>query len=95
MFLFREALGRDPGDLGGYEVSRRGGRVPTVLSRPECQRRFAALEGTTQLMVGLMYGSGMRLTELLRLRIKDVMARKHGAWEPRTSVNDEKPLGLV
>jgi hypothetical protein len=33
VFLFREALGRDPGDLSGYEVSRRGARVPMVLSR--------------------------------------------------------------
>jgi hypothetical protein len=40
VFLFREALGRDPGDLSGYEVSRRGARVPTVLSRAECQRLF-------------------------------------------------------
>ncbi len=71
MFLFREALGRDPGDLSGYEVSRRGARVPTVLSRPECQRLFEALEGTTRLMAELMYGSGLRLTELLRLRVKD------------------------
>ena len=72
VFLFREALGQDPGDLSGYEVSRRGARVPTVLSRPECQRLFAALEGTSQLMAELMYGSGLRLTELLRLRVKDV-----------------------
>jgi integron integrase len=72
VFLFREALGQDPGDLSGYEVSRRGARVPTVLSRPECQRLFAALEGTSRLMAELMYGSGLRLTELLRLRVKDV-----------------------
>jgi integron integrase len=72
IFLFREGLGRDPGDLTGYEVSRRGPRVPTVLSRRECQRLFAAMEGTTRLMAELMYGSGLRLTELLRLRVKDV-----------------------
>jgi hypothetical protein len=46
VFLFREALGRDLGDLSGYEVSRRGARVPTVLSRVQCQRLFEKLEGT-------------------------------------------------
>ena len=72
VFLFREALGREPGDLSGYEISRRGARVPTVLSRQECQRLFSQLAETMRLMAELMYGSGLRLTELLRLRIKDV-----------------------
>jgi integron integrase len=72
VFLFREALGRDLGDLSGYQVSRRPARVPTVLSRAECQRLFDKLSGTSRLMAQLMYGAGLRLTELLRLRIKDV-----------------------
>lgn len=72
VFLFREALGRDLGDVSGYEVSRRLARVPTVLTRAECGRLFDQLEGTARLMAQLMYGSGLRLTELLRLRIKDV-----------------------
>ena len=72
VFLFREALGREPGDLSGFELSRRGRRLPTVLSRQECGKLFDALAGTARLMAELMYGSGLRLTELLRLRIKDV-----------------------
>jgi len=72
VFLFREALARELGDLSGYELSRRGARVPTVLTRQECDRLFEKLKGTTRLMAQLMYGSGLRLTELLRLRIKDV-----------------------
>ena len=72
VFLFREALGRDLGDLSGYALSRRGARVPTVLTRAECQRLLDQLEGTSRLMAQLMYGGGLRLTELLRLRIKDV-----------------------
>jgi integron integrase len=72
VFLFREALQRDPGDFSDFERSRRGRRMPTVLSRPECQRLFEALEGTPRLMAELMYGAGLRLSELLRLRIKDV-----------------------
>jgi integron integrase len=46
--------------------------VPTVLSRKECQQLFEALEGTPRLMAELMYGSGLRLMELLRLRVKDL-----------------------
>ena len=72
IFLFREGLGREAGDLTGFQLSRRGPRVPTVLSRKECQRLFEAMEGTARLMAELMYGSGLRVMELLRLRIKDV-----------------------
>jgi site-specific recombinase XerD len=43
-----------------------------VLSRKECQRLFEAMEGTARLMAELMYGSGLRVMELLRLRVKDV-----------------------
>jgi integron integrase len=46
--------------------------MPDVLTRDECQRLFAALAGTPRLMAELMYGSGVRLLELLRLRVKDV-----------------------
>jgi integron integrase len=72
VFLFREALGCEPGDLTGFELSRRGRRLPAVLTRQECGKLFEALPGTARLMAELMYGSGLRLTELLRLRIKDV-----------------------
>jgi site-specific recombinase XerD len=72
IFLFREGLGREAGDLSGFQLSRRGPRVPTVLSRKECQRLFEAMEGTARLMAELMYGSGLRVMELLRLRVKDV-----------------------
>ncbi len=72
IFLFREALGREAGDLSGFQLSRRGPRIPTVLSRKECHRLFEAMEGTPRLMAELMYGSGLRVMELLRLRVKDV-----------------------
>ena len=71
-FLLREALGRTLADFGGFTPARRPKRIPVVRSRVECQRLFAALDGTSRLMAELMYGSGLRLMELLRLRIKDV-----------------------
>ena len=72
VFYFREVEGRDLGDFGDFVRARKRTRVPVVLNRAECERLFAALEGTPRLMAELMFGSGIRLTELLRLRVKDV-----------------------
>ena len=84
IFVFREALGREAGDLSGFQLSRRGPRIPTVLSRPECRRLFEAMTGPSRLMAELLYGSGLRVMELLRLRVKDVdLARLHGNGSTR------------
>lgn len=72
VFFFREVLGREPGDLAGFQASRRPARVPTVLTGRECLKLFDGLEGTTKLMAQLMYGAGLRLLELLRLRVQDI-----------------------
>ncbi len=68
VFLMQEALHRDLGKMNFVRAARRA-KVPTVLSVGECRSLFAQLEGTPQLMAELMYGSGIRLMELLRLRI--------------------------
>ncbi|HRK17083.1 MAG TPA: integron integrase, partial [Prosthecobacter sp.] len=49
-----------------------GRHLPVVLSRDEARRLLAAAEGTTGLMLALMYGTGLRLMECVRLRVKDV-----------------------
>ena len=72
VFLLREALGRLLDNFGQFERARPSKRVPVVLSPEECGRLLEAMEGTPRLMAALMYGSGVRLSELLRLRIKDV-----------------------
>ncbi len=72
VFFFREVLKRDPGDFSDFERARRGRKVPTVLTQDECRRLFENMSGTYRLMAQLMYGAGLRLTELLRLRVKDV-----------------------
>lgn len=72
VFFFREVLKRDPGDFSDFTRARRGRKVPEVLTPEECRRLFDAMDGTYRLMAQLMYGSGLRLTELLRLRVKDV-----------------------
>jgi site-specific recombinase XerD len=69
VFLLREALQRDVGDFGDYARAPKKRRIPVVLSREECQRLFAATDGMPRLMAELMYGSGLRLSELLGLRV--------------------------
>jgi hypothetical protein len=68
VFLIQEALGRELGDLDFKRAAPRE-RVPTVLTREECRRIFAQMNGTHRLMAELAYGSGLRLIELLRLRV--------------------------
>ena len=72
VFLLRESEGKAVGEFGDFTRARRRARMPVVLSRGECERLFEALEGTARLMAELAYGSGLRLMELLRLRVKDV-----------------------
>ena len=72
VFLMREVVQRDPGDFSDFTRSTRHRNVPSVLTRQECERLFGELPGTMRLMAELMYGAGLRLTELLRLRVKDV-----------------------
>ncbi|MDR3089989.1 MAG: integron integrase [Desulfobulbaceae bacterium] len=72
IFLVRETLGRDPGDCSGYRLARPTKRIPVALSQRQCQTLFAQLTGMNRLMAQLMYGAGLRLMELLRLRVQDV-----------------------
>lgn len=72
LFLYQVVLGHDPGRLEDVIRARRGRRLPTVLSQEEVMRLLAATSGTTGLMLRLMYGTGLRLMECLRLRLKDI-----------------------
>ena len=71
VFLLKEALHRHVGEIP-FERSFPRRRMPTVLSRDECRRLFEQLFGTSRLMAELAYGSGLRLMELLRLRVQHV-----------------------
>jgi integron integrase len=68
VFLMHEALKRDLGQFD-FRRARSREKVPTVLSKAECLRLFEQLNGTTRLMAELAYGAGLRLMELLRLRV--------------------------
>ncbi len=69
VFLLEEALHRQLGEIRFQRAAPRV-RMPVVLSKAECARLFAELDGTVRLMAELMYGSGLRLMELLRLRVQ-------------------------
>ena len=71
-FLYNRVLNCPLGDLQGVTRAKRPKRLPVVLSRKEVLLLLDQLSGTRLLMAKLMYGSGMRLMELLRLRIKDI-----------------------
>ncbi len=72
LFLYREVLGRDPAWMDGIVRAKRPVRLPVVLTRDEVQVILGQLNGTPWLMASLLYGSGLRLLECCRLRIKDV-----------------------
>jgi integron integrase len=72
VFYFQEVVQRDLGDLGEYSRARRGPLIPVVLSRTELDRLFAQLTGTWLLMAQLQYGSGLRITELVELRVQSL-----------------------
>lgn len=72
LYFCRHVLGKELEGLGDVARAKRGRRLPEVLSREEVRRMLAVAEGTPGLMLRLIYGAGLRLTECLRLRIKDV-----------------------
>ena len=72
VFLYREVLHQRFEQLGPFERPLRRPKVPVVLSRAEVNRLLAVMDGTFALIARLLYGTGMRLMEGLRLRVKDV-----------------------
>lgn len=72
LFLYREILDRDIDFIKDLIWAKRPQRLPVVLTHEEVRRILDEISGTRQLMAKLLYGSGMRHSELLRLRVKDV-----------------------
>ncbi|HVY07705.1 MAG TPA: integron integrase [Burkholderiales bacterium] len=72
LFLYKEALGVELDWLDGLVRAKRPQRMPVVLTKEEVDKLLLALDGTAHLMASLLYGTGMRLMECLRLRVKDV-----------------------
>jgi integron integrase len=85
IFMYKQFMERDIGDLGAYIRAKRTEKMPVVLSQEEARSVLNHLHGAYKLMAALMYGSGLRLMECVRLRIKDVDFKYH-----RLTVRDGK-----
>lgn len=72
VFLYRDVLREPIGKLTGLDRIRRRKRVPVVLNIPEIQALLSQMTGTSRLMAELIYGSGLRVQELITLRVKDL-----------------------
>ena len=72
LFLYRAVLGQTVGAVEGIVRARTPPRLPVVLTRAEVAAVLGHLQGTPALVVGLLYGSGLRLLEALDLRVKDI-----------------------
>jgi len=72
VFLYRDALGIDFG-VGGHRLrAKRATRVPLVLERAEVESILGRLRAPCRLLVAVLYGSGLRLSEACRLRVRDI-----------------------
>jgi len=72
VFLYRDVLAIDLGNIGKIERPTRRPKLPAVLTKDETRRVLAAVPPEYQLICRLLYGTGMRLLECLRLRVKDI-----------------------
>ena len=72
LLLYRGVLGREDLEIGKFERAKGPRRLPVVLSRSEVGRVLNCMEGVHRLQASLLYGSGLRLLECCRLRVKDL-----------------------
>jgi len=86
VFLYKKVLKSPLGDMA-FKNSRAGKRIPVVFSRGEVNQVLSNLHGEYHLMASLLYGAGMRLSECLNFRIKDVnfelneLVVRGGKWD--------------
>jgi len=71
-FLYNKYLEKPLGKLDAFKQSRRPAKLPTVLTQDEIGRLLAHVPAQCKLLVGILYGSGLRRMELVRLRVNDV-----------------------
>jgi len=72
LFLYKEVLHQELAWLDGVIRAKRGTRVPEVLSPEQVRQLLRQLDGVHQLVARLLYGTGMRIMEAVRLRVQDV-----------------------
>ena len=72
LFLYRQVIGRNVGDLGEVIRARKPERLPVVMTREEVKVVLGNLTGEKWLIAAILYGAGLRLMECLRLRVQDI-----------------------
>ena len=77
LFLYRDVLKIDLPQIQDVERARTPKRLPTVFNREEVTTILGEMAGTPWLVCSLLYGTGMRLSEALKLRVKDIDFEKH------------------
>lgn len=93
LFLYNQVLNRDLPSLGEVVRAKQPSRLPVVLPRHDTKRLLNELRGTNWLIANLLYGSGLRLMEAIRLRVKDIdfdyeqiVVRSEKGFKDRTTV---------
>lgn len=77
VFFYRDVLRQPLGNIGKWARAKRPERLPTWLSAQEMRQMLDAMQGIPKLMAAFSYGTGLRLAELLALRIKDIDIDAH------------------
>jgi integron integrase len=77
VFFYGQVLRKPLGEMEEFARAKRPRRLPEVMTRDEVQRLLSKMDGIPGLMAGLMYGSGIRLMECVRLRVKDIDFARH------------------
>lgn len=72
LFLYRDVLQIQLPDISNVVRARQPKHLPVVFTQDEVKRILSRLSGTSHLVASLLYGSGLRLAEALRLRVKDI-----------------------
>lgn len=72
VFMYKEILSQDLGDIDFLRATRPERHLPVILTPSEAHNVIMRLKEPHQLIAGLLYGSGMRINECLRLRVKDI-----------------------
>jgi integrase len=106
LFLYREVLGQPLPRIEGVVAAKRPTRLPVVLTSDEVRALLSQMHGTIWLIASLLYGGGLRLSECLALRVKDLdfdrrqivvrrgKGQKDRGSSPKTRFRAEAPAGF-
>jgi integron integrase len=94
LFLYREVLSIDLPWLNNIGRPQQSKRIPSVLTNDEVAGLLAQMDGISALLARLLYGTGMRLMEGMRLRVKDVDFERHAVIVREAKGNKDRVVML-